>query len=205
MAFDVCHVTIWLSRIFKLTREGPSHTIKDGRLWSVPAPTPIPTPDQHLDSDSDSDSSWQKIDDSDSGSDSSCQKIDDSDSDYDSSYFDPDSDSGSDSSCDSSWIPLNTFANKFDSGSDSRLQANGLTPTPVPTPIIMKCLTPIPTPVIKKFLTPVPTLTPNCQKTESTPGMTPTPESESPIFAYNILISCGYSLSYSHSGVSWRP
>ncbi len=37
----------------------------------------------------------------------------------------------------------------------------------------------------KKYLTLVPTLTPNCQKTESTPGMTPTPESESPVFVVN--------------------
>ncbi len=72
-----------------------------------------------------------------------------------------------------------------------RLQSNGLTPTPVPTPLYKKILTPVvkkidltPTPVstqvMKKYLTPVPTPTPNCQKMESTPGMTL--ESESPIF-----------------------
>ena len=69
-----------------------------------------------------------------------------------------------------------------------------MTPVPTPTPQsvgnLLKSIqlelelesTPVPTPVIEKYLTPVPTPTPNYQKTESTPGMTPTPDSESPIF-----------------------
>ncbi len=74
-------------------------------------------------------------------------------------------------------LPLNRSPTKMgDSGQFRlrfrlRLQANGLTPTPVPTP------------VVKKKVTPVPTPTPVSQKLESTPGLTPTPESESPIFA----------------------
>ena len=66
-----------------------------------------------------------------------------------------------------------------------RLQSNILTPIPTPTPVATKLTTP--TPVAKKLMTPVPTPTPNCQKTESTTGMTPTPESESPIFDLKTL------------------
>ncbi len=46
-------------------------------------------------------------------------------------------------------------------------------------------MTPAPTLVVKKELTPIPTPTPMWPKMESAPGLTPTPESESPIFVFN--------------------